>query len=116
LLQESTETLNARTESKNSTKERIDGDHGQGSPKIATHSPFDRHILRIYFSLLGLVGRHAVTCETHFGSGVRESAALRGGFVPLGCDLEGRKLIPNTKESELIRKILSLNSRIFNGF
>jgi DNA invertase Pin-like site-specific DNA recombinase len=31
-----------------------------------------------------------------------------GGLVPLGYDLEGRKLVPNAKESELIRKIFSL--------
>ena len=31
-----------------------------------------------------------------------------GGLVPLGYDLEGRKLVPNSKESELICKIFSL--------
>jgi site-specific DNA recombinase len=31
-----------------------------------------------------------------------------GGLVPLGYDLEGRKLVPNSKESDLVRKIFSL--------
>ena len=31
-----------------------------------------------------------------------------GGLVPLGYDLEGRKLVPNPKEAELISKIFSL--------
>ncbi len=31
-----------------------------------------------------------------------------GGLVPLGYDLEGRKLVPNAKESELVCKIFSL--------
>jgi site-specific DNA recombinase len=31
-----------------------------------------------------------------------------GGLVPLGYDLEGRKLVPNSKESELVCKIFSL--------
>jgi site-specific DNA recombinase len=31
-----------------------------------------------------------------------------GGLVPLGYDLEGRKLVPNTKESDLVCKIFSL--------
>ena len=31
-----------------------------------------------------------------------------GGLVPLGYDLEGRKLVPNPKEAELIVKIFSL--------
>jgi site-specific DNA recombinase len=31
-----------------------------------------------------------------------------GGLVPLGYDLEGRKLVPNPKESDLICKIFSL--------
>jgi DNA invertase Pin-like site-specific DNA recombinase len=31
-----------------------------------------------------------------------------GGLVPLGYDLEGRKLVPNPQEAELIGKILSL--------
>jgi DNA invertase Pin-like site-specific DNA recombinase len=31
-----------------------------------------------------------------------------GGFIPLGYDLQGRKLIPNARESDLVRKIFSL--------
>ena len=31
-----------------------------------------------------------------------------GGLVPLGYDLDGRKLVPNTKESEVVCKIFSL--------
>jgi site-specific DNA recombinase len=31
-----------------------------------------------------------------------------GGFVPLGYDLDGRKLVPNPKEAELVGKIFSL--------
>src|SRR5437764_14762388 len=31
-----------------------------------------------------------------------------GGVVPFGYDLEGRKLVPNSKESDLVCKILSL--------
>ncbi len=31
-----------------------------------------------------------------------------GGLVPLGYDLEGRKLVPNSKESDLVCKIFSL--------
>jgi site-specific DNA recombinase len=31
-----------------------------------------------------------------------------GGLVPFGYDLEGRKLVPNSKESDLVCKILSL--------
>jgi site-specific DNA recombinase len=31
-----------------------------------------------------------------------------GGLVPLGYDLEGRKLVPNSRESELVCKIFSL--------
>jgi site-specific DNA recombinase len=30
-----------------------------------------------------------------------------GGFVPLGYDLQGRKLVPNSKESEVVCKIFS---------
>jgi site-specific DNA recombinase len=35
-----------------------------------------------------------------------------GGLVPLGYDLEGRKLIPNSKESELVCKIFSLYLKV----
>jgi site-specific DNA recombinase len=35
-----------------------------------------------------------------------------GGIVPLGYDLAGRKLIPNSKESQLILKIFSLYLRL----
>jgi site-specific DNA recombinase len=31
-----------------------------------------------------------------------------GGFVPVGYDLEGRKLVPNPKEAQLVSKIFSL--------
>src|ERR1035441_775132 len=31
-----------------------------------------------------------------------------GGFVPLGYDLEGRKLVPNPKEAERVAKIFTL--------
>jgi DNA invertase Pin-like site-specific DNA recombinase len=31
-----------------------------------------------------------------------------GGFVPLGYDLDGRRLVPNSKESEVVCKIFSL--------
>ena len=31
-----------------------------------------------------------------------------GGLVTLGYDLEGRKLVPHSKESELVCKIFSL--------
>jgi site-specific DNA recombinase len=35
-----------------------------------------------------------------------------GGLVPLGYDLEGRKLVPNTKESQLVCKIFSLYLKV----
>jgi site-specific DNA recombinase len=35
-----------------------------------------------------------------------------GGLVPLGYDLEGRKLVPNSKESEVVRKIFSLYLKV----
>jgi len=35
-----------------------------------------------------------------------------GGMVPLGYDLEGRKLVPNPKETQLVTKIFSLYLQI----
>jgi site-specific DNA recombinase len=35
-----------------------------------------------------------------------------GGLVPLGYDLEGRKLVPNSKESEVVCKIFSLYLKV----
>jgi site-specific DNA recombinase len=35
-----------------------------------------------------------------------------GGLVPFGYDLEGRKLVPNSKESELVNRIYSLYLKV----
>ena len=45
-------TVNTRIRSHSAVGECAGQKHGQESPKIASHSPFDEHILRRYFSLL----------------------------------------------------------------